>query len=233
MGTTVSYSKELSRYIAFTMLRGYDEVPGLEVAWCMSLLWHFLSFRASTRRPSSLASILSALSHFGTDAGYLLATSKYDSDSLTYRRIVRMKKELTLRHRAKFGGLVAGYGPNRCTPLGCAMVSLLFSAFGVVDKASFQTCPRAVRHNLWCNAMQHTRGMRFGHFIYRSYVMDSFDIDARDGTARLVTDWHRYSGKSRYCLKFAVFPKWSCMLYDLRAPDGTIVDSVSAATVSS
>ena len=231
-GSIVSYAKEWSRYLAYAVRNGFLTVPGLDESWCMTLLWHYLLFRSKTCRPSSIVSVLSALSHHGVTAGFLLPTSKFDSDSLGYKLIVRMRKQLALRHRARFGGLIAGYGPNRCTPLGSASVSLLFSACAVLDKESFQACSRVVRHNLWCSAMQHSRGMRYGHFIFRSYVISDFVVDGRDNTLRLSTDWHRYAGTSRYCLQFSSFPKWSCLYYDLRAQDGTVVDSVSAATIS-
>ena len=231
-GTQESYGKEWSRYLAFSIRHGFRDIPGTDIRWSMSLLWLFLQFRSATCRPSSIASVLSALSHIGTVSGFLLATSKHDSDSLTYRQIGKMKKELKLRHRAKFAGLIAGYGPSRSTPLSKSAVSLLFSAFGVVGEGTFRALPRSDRHNLWCSAVQHARGLRFGHFIDRSYAVSDFVVDARDGTLRLVTDWHRYAGRSRYCLQFAAFPKWSSLYYDLRTPDGAVVDSVSAATIS-
>ena len=56
-------------------------------------------------------------------------------------------------------------------------------------------------------------------------------IDASDSSLRLVTDWHRYSGRHRYCLEFPAFPKWQAQMYTLRDADGAVVDVVPAASV--
>ena len=79
--------------------------------------------------------------------------------------------------------------------------------------------------------MQHTAAMRFGAFPERAYTMDQFEQDPEDGSLRLVSDWHRYSGRRRHCLLFASFPRYQAQWYHLRTHDGRAVDKVSAATI--
>ena len=73
--------------------------------------------------------------------------------------------------------------------------------------------------------------MRFGHFRGRKYTRGSFLVDAVDSTLRLVTDWHRYSGRYRYCLEFPAFPKWKAQLYTIRDMEGRVVDVLAAASI--
>ena len=136
--TTVdAYFTEWSRYIHFANSRGYAIVPGRDAPWLHSLLWQYLLSRAETCKPTTVRSSISALAHFGAHSNQLLASTKFDADSVTYRRIVMMNKQIALDYKAKFGFDPALYGPNRCTPLGSRAVSMLLSAFGVVDEPSF------------------------------------------------------------------------------------------------
>ena len=229
--TLRTYSREWERYLAFVHRHGRDDEPGNEGPWDVLLLWHYLQYRATTCKPTSLRGVLSALGHFGGHRGQLLATSRFDSDSVMYRRICDMKNQLFIAYRARTGGDATALGPNRCTPLGCRAVSLLFNSFAVVDKASFGALSRSDRHHLVGCVMQHSCAMRFGHFPARAYVRDMFASDPDDGSFRLVTDWHRYSGRRKYCLSFQTAPRYRSRMYTLRDARGNDVDSVSAATV--
>ena len=79
--------------------------------------------------------------------------------------------------------------------------------------------------------MQHTGGMRFGHFPDRQYPLESFAIDAVDATIRLVTDWSRYAGRRQFCIEFPAAPRFRSMWYEIFAPNGDLIDSYPAATV--
>ena len=78
--------------------------------------------------------------------------------------------------------------------------------------------------------MQHTKGLRFGYFLWRNYTIDSFVLGA-DGTYRLSTDWHRYQGQRRYVLQFAAQPRWNCLRYSVCRPDRSVIASLTAADI--
>ena len=75
--------------------------------------------------------------------------------------------------------------------------------------------------------------MRYSHFLYRSYTTDQFTQDVSDGSFQLLTDWHRYAGRTRYCLRFKAFPVEPYLWYELRGVDGNVRDTVAAATIMS
>lgn len=227
--TAVTYNGEWERYVRFARSRGFEFIPGEHVPWDLALLWDYLRFRAASCKPQTVVSGLSALAHFGARFGHLLATSKHDSDSVTYRRLSMLKRQLAIDFHDLHGGVL--YGPNRCTPLGRRDVSLLLSAFGVNDKASFLRLQRRERHHLAITVMQHSAAMRFGHFPARAYVWQQFI--AENGCYRLMTDWHRYSGRHRYCLRFEQSPASRARWYRLRDTQGVVVADVSAATIMS
>ena len=225
--TMATYTSEWRRYISFATSVA-TKVPGRDVQWDPFLLWSYMRFRSRTCKPSTVISSLSALSHFGTTFGWVLPTTKYDGDALLHRQISRMKKQLSLN--APVGGHCS-FAPERSTPLGNGAVSLMLSAFAVKDERSFRALPREHRHHLFASVVQCNSGMRFGHFIHRRYTIDSFTRDVRDGSWRLVTDWHRYSGLHRYCLEFAAFPRWRAQRFDLYDGAGQVTDTISAATL--
>ena len=225
--TMATYTNEWRRYTTFAA-SVVTEVPGRDVQWDPFLLWAYMQSRSRTCKPSTVISSLSALAHFGTSYGWVLPTTKYDGDALLHRQIARMKKQLSLN--SPIGGHCS-YAPDRSTPLGKGAVSLMLSAFAVVDEHSFRSLPRKHRHNLFASVVQCNSGMRFGHFTQRRYTINSFVEDVNDGSWRLVTDWHRYSGLHRYCLEFAAFPKWQAQRFDLCGTDGEVVDTISAATL--
>ena len=63
--------------------------------------------------------------------------------------------------------------------------------------------------------------------------MDQFVVDKSDGSYVLMTDWHRYSGRQRYCLRFKAFPSEQYLWYELRDASGAVCDRISAATLIS
>lgn len=225
-----SYHIEWERYLRFVQRRGLTKVPGKEVPWDLALLSDYMEWRAKTCKPATLNSCFSVMAHFGALFGFLLPNSRDDDDSLSYRRLKNIKKQLAIDHVERSGGPDL---PSRCTPLGDEDISLLLSAFGVVDRSSFLRLPRRHRHHLAAAVMQHAKGMRYGHFLYRSYTVDQFRQDFKDSSLSLVTDWHRFAGRSRFCLRFQSFPVKDYLWYDLRAPDGTVVDRIAAATLLS
>ena len=223
-----SYYVEWERYLRFVKRRGLARVPGKDVPWDLALLSDYMEWRAKTCKPATLQSCFSIMAHFGTLFGFLLPNSRDDDDSLSYRRLKNIKKQLKLDHVERSGGAEL---PSRCTPLGKDDVSLLLSAFGVVDRRSFLRLPRRHRHHLFAAVMQHAQGMRYGHFLYRSYTIDQFMNDLKRGGYSLVTDWHRFEGRARFCLRFLSFPEKEWLWYELRDADGTVVDTIAAATL--
>ena len=121
-----------------------------------------------------------------------------------------MKKQLALDHVAKRGGAVDA--PNRCAPLlDKRCVEILFSCLCATSRAGFAGLRRAHRHYLAASIMQHAEGMRFGHFIYRQYKIADFQVDGRDGTLRIMADWHRFSGRGSGALLF-IFRSFSDLI---------------------
>lgn len=208
-----SYIQEWRQYLQFARrMWSTQSVPGKDAEWNAFLLWKYLLYRAEKCKPTTVFSALSALAHVGTLHGFVLPTQKWDGKPLFYRQVKNMKREISLRYRSKHGAGGATFDVKRSTPLGAQSVSLLLSHFRVYDEASFLQVPRLHRHHLVVSMMQHTCGMRFGHFLWRQYRVTSFVKDVH-GTFRLTTDWHRYSGRRSYCLEFARTPRWPCLRY--------------------
>ena len=113
--TLETYTQEWGKYTAFAVRRGYSLVPGRDAPWDLLLVYNYMLWRGETCKPTTLARIFSILTHFGTVSGFLLSNSRYDNDSLTYRRLKNMKKQLVLDFSARFGA--EALVPNRCTPL--------------------------------------------------------------------------------------------------------------------
>ena len=214
----------------FVQRRGATQVPGKDVPWDLALLSDYMEWRAKTCKPSTLNSCFSVLAHFGALFGFLLPNSRDDDDSLSYRRLKNIKKQLSIDHVERSGGAEL---PSRCTPLGHQDVSLLLSAYAVTGRDSFLALPRRHRHHLFGAVMQHAQGMRYGHFLYRSYGTDDFQREIHDGAFTLPTDWHRYEGRSRFVLRFRSFPDRRCLWYELRNSDGVVVDTIAAGTLMS
>ena len=226
--TKESYAAEWQQYVRFVQRVWGTRVPGKHEQWNPFLLWKYLCFRAQRCKPTTVFSCLSALAHFGTQRGHVLPTTKFDGDPLMYRQIKNMKRELSLRYCDKHG--TATFDVKRSTPLGNASVSLLLSAFHVWCEKAFLRLVRVDRHNIAVSTMQHTAGMRFGHFLSREYLISAFTQDA-NRSFRLLTDWHRYSGQRTYCLEFDVLPRWACLRYQVHAPDGTLRATITEANV--
>ena len=190
-----------------------------------------VAFSAFPCKPSSVSSCLSALTHFGHHCLFVLSTCKEDGNSLLHRDIAAMKREIALYYRAKKGIAVTTYDVDHSTPLGQLSVELILSALGVVSEEAFRDLRREDKHHIWASLVQHTVGMRFGHFLARDYKYQHFTV-ASDGAYRLVTDWHRYQGQRRYVLTFAVTPQWRCLWYNVTVTGGSVATTLTAATVT-
>ena len=149
--TLETYTQEWDKYTAFAVRRGYSLVPGRDAPWDLFLVYNYMLWRGETCKPTTLARIFSILTHFGTVSGFLLSNSRYDNDSLTYRRLKNMKKQLVLDFSARFGA--EALVPNRCTPLSKWTVSLLLSAFGAVCRGGFASLLR--RFRAWTGIIWH------------------------------------------------------------------------------
>ena len=228
--TKGSYAAEWLQYEKFVRRMWSAVVPGKHETWNAFVLWKYLCFRARRCKPTTVFSCLSALAHCGTMHGYVLPTNKFDGNPLMYRQIKNMKREISLRYSAEHGADGATFDVKQSTPLGNGTVALVLSAFSMASKRSFRRLRRADRHHIVASMMQHTCGMRFGHFLSREYRVTSFFQDA-NGSFRLLTDWHRYSGQRTYCLEFDVLPRWACLRYVVSARDGSTITTLTAATV--
>ena len=228
--TLDSYLGEWRLYVQFAeRLWSQTLVPGRDEQWNPFLLWKYLEYRAQRCKPTTVFSAVSALAHCGVMHGFVLPTTKFDGDPLFYKQIKNMKREISLRYRAAHPN-GATFNVKRATPIGANSVSLLLSHFQVVDQASFLRLPRRHRHHLVVSMMQHTCGMRFGHFMWRNYRVSAFTKDLH-GTFRLLTDWHRYSGQRSYCLEFALVPRWPCLRYPVFDESGGHKASLVTAQV--
>ena len=226
--TVATYTVEWERYERFVTRRGLGAVPGKHVPWDLALVAEFMEWRSRTCKPSTLARTFSILAHFGALFGFLLPNSRDDNDSLGYRRLRNIKKQLAIDHVRTSGEVLA---PTRCTPLARDGLEMIFQTLGVTSRRTFERLPRRHRHNLICSVMQHSKAMRYGHFLFRSYTWQQFSSNVNDGSMSLLTDWHRYSGRSKYCLRFQAFPQQDFLWYKLKDAGGNVVDKVAAATV--
>ena len=228
--TQESYATEWLKYEKFVRRKWGTTVPGKHERWNAFVLWKYMCFRARRCKPTTIFSCLSALAHCGVMHGFVLPTTKFDGHPLMYKQIKNMKREISLRYQAAHGAAGATFDVKQSAPLGNGTVSLLLSAFQVCAKRAFRRLRRADRHHIVASMMQHTCGMRFGHFLSRGYRITSFFKDA-NGSFRLMTDWHRYSGQRTYCLEFDVLPRWACLRYAVSAVDGTHLTTLTAAEV--
>ena len=224
-----SYAIKWRRYCRWAEATvGY--VPGKEAQWDAAVLWQYMQHRGRTCKPSTLTSIRTMLAHFSARFGYVLPTHKSDGNPALHRSIEAIKKQLAMDARVQ----QATGGPNayvdHCTALGQKTVGNILSSFQVFSKVSFRSLSRVDRHNVMLCVVQHAQGMRYGHFAERDYDMDAFVRDA-DGSYRLVTDWHRYSGKRMYCLEFLAEPRYKSQIYNLRGSSGAMRGAITAATI--
>ena len=227
--TLNTYRAEWSRYVHFAARLGYaPDIPGRDTPWTAFLLWRYLLFRSERCKPSTVFAGLSALAHFGHYHRHVLPTRKEDGNALLHRDIANMKREIAIYYCAKKGIQGLTYDVQHSTPLAKNAVELILSAFEVFDESRFQRLQRVDRHHIVASVLQHTKGMRFGHFLFRDYTVNSFVLGS-DGTYRLTTDWHRYQGQRRYVLEFAATPRWPCLRYQVRRLDLSVAASLTAA----
>ena len=147
-----------------------------------------------------------------------------------HRALERMRKQLNMDAHATAEQTGPTADIQHCVGLGKRTVGDIMSAYHAFSKAAFRVLPRIVRHNLVLNAVSHTGGMRYGHFPDRDYSIDAFVRDA-EGSYRLITDWHRYAGRRMYCIEFPAVPRYDAQIYELRWPDGSVFDTITAATI--
>lgn len=229
--TLATYAAEWSRYLQFAQRVGFTNgVPGRDGPWVPHLLWRFLLHRSEKCKPSTVFAGLSALAHFGHYHRQVLPTRKEDGNALLHRDIANMKREIALYYCSTRGITNLTYDVAHSTPLGRHEVELLLSAFQLVGRRQFQNLNRSDRHHVVASVLQHTKGMRFGHFLYRDYTVRSF-VRGADGAFRLTTDWHRYQGQRRYVLEFAAQPRWDCLRYNVRRKDLSIATTLTAAEI--
>ena len=229
--TLEDYEAEWNRYVQFASARR-DIVPGRDVPWELPLVWQYMQFRGRTCKPETIKQVLTKLAHFGARNKFILATNKFDGDAVSNRAIAKMKQQQVIDARAEAHDTSEVFeAVERSTPVGHRGVSTMLSAFRITNEERFNELNREDRHHIVASVMQHTGGMRFGHFRDRHYTVESFNTDARDGSLRLITDWARYSGRRMFSIEFSANPRFECMWYHLYAPSGDLIDTYPAATV--
>ena len=224
------YRKEWSLYCRWASQR-LSAVPGRDAPWDADVLYNYMLWRSKTCAPSTLASCFTMLAHFGVDTGHALPNSKYDGgDPILRKKISRIKRQLRIDHAEASRQRGVRHEVHHCTALGKGSVDLTLSAFGVRSEAAFNRLSRTDRHNVAITPLQHTAGMRFGHFLARSYAVDSF-VSGMDGSYHLITDWSRYSEGTKFCLLFAASPRYLCQVYEVASTNGEPTVTVTAADV--
>ena len=120
--------------------------------------------------------------------------------------------------------------PEDGMPVLAADIGNIFSAHAVTDFVSFMRQPRGTRHHLCNCCMQHTGGMRFGHFTNRAYRKSDFR-QLKDGSWQLTADWSKYPRGPAKVL-FPARPRWQTFRYLVRSRGQQTV-SITAAQVLS
>ena len=184
--TVDTYRSEWRQYLALARrLVGTSGLPGKDVPWNPYVLWRYMLMRSETCKPTTVNGCISALAHFGHRHRFVLPSTKWDGDPLLRRDILNMKREISILHKTNGGA--DRYDADHSTPLEGRSVGLILSALQVFDEKSFNALTRKHRHHLAITPMQHTKGMRFGHFIARRYTTKSFTRNV-EGCSRLYTD---------------------------------------------
>ena len=218
-----TYSAEWRKYYDFAYQRlGY--VPGEHEPWEVGILWQYMQWRATTCKPTTLASHLSKLAHAGVSHGHLLPLQKAEQPTLLYKQVKRMIRQLQLEYSAK----EASGSTGGSMPVGNAVITAMLRTFQAYFRGNFLALSRANRHHLVMCAMQHTAALRFGHFVHKRFRVKDITWLA-DGSAQLVTDWQRYPGKPPSTLRFPSRPHWRCQMY--RPKDRVNVWDITASTL--
>ena len=231
-GTMRTYLRVWHAYLTFARDQGYGgRIPGMRCAWDLVLLWKFMQHRARRCKTTTVVSALSALAHMGAMFNHLLATSRYDSDSLMYRKICKMRRQLKIDYALAHNELATAYGPDQCCPLAKGDVSLILSGFSVRSFSYFRKLSRYNRHHVVASVLQHSQGLRFGHFPARMYTWQAFVWSATKREFHLVTDWHRYSGTHRYHLHFPTRTDQLEIRYEVRSVRGKLLATLTPGIV--
>ena len=153
-----------------------------------------------------------------------------DHDSLSYRKICNLRAQLVLDYQHGRGrGQLAR--EVKSTPLGFHMVELMLSALRLYNFRAFDSLQHFDRHQVVASLLQHSAGMRFGHFAARMYEISAFAWSSASSEFVLSTDWHRYSGVHRYAIRFPAQPRRRALRYNVYTQDGKVVCTLTAAKV--
>ena len=165
------------------------------------------------------------LAHHGSRCGHILPVSKNEQPSLLYKDIVRMRRQLRLDAAEK----IAPDKRPKLSKVGLdnRSVTALLTAMGVTDSTSFYRLSDVHRQYVATAVMQHTAGMRFGHFVHRHYRPKDF-VRHDDGSWSLRTTWGRYAGVRHFTIRFPANPAWNCMRYHV--DDMTTITAAAVLT---
>ena len=171
IGSVVKYAQQWQHYCKFVTAT-QQHVPGRDGPWDSAIIWKYLRLLSKTCRPATITSKLSMLAHYGARCGHVLPVSKHEQPSLLYKRIVQMRKQLVLD--AASAVATDTRTPNAKLAIDNRSVVAILRRHAVTDAASFyRLCDQTQRYVL-LSVMQHTRGLRFGHFVHRQYKPKDF-----------------------------------------------------------
>ena len=166
----------------------------------------YLVYRSESCAPKTVLTILSKLAHKSIAYNHVLPLQKHDQPTILHKQVKRMVRELQLQYAQHAVTKLKG-----SSPLGCLSMTAMLRMFTVTSESSFNRLPRACRHHIAVSAMQHTAGLRFGHFIFRLYR--KIDLTWNRLGAKLLTNWQRYPGKTCAAIVFPFKPRWQCFEY--------------------
>jgi hypothetical protein len=224
-----AYRAEFGMYVAWVQ-KFQSVVPGRDAPWDATLLWRYLQFRSDRCKASSLMSAISMLAYFGPETGHVLPNDKCDGNTQLRKALDRIKKQLKIDAALEVTDELLLKSVQRSTPLDKGAVELTLATLEVTSEEKFARLGRVDRHNAVLTAVQHTAGMRFGHFVARKYTDASFRKDA-DGSRHLISDWGRFPSVRRFCIDFLARPRYRCQVYLVRNADGSVAATLTAATL--
>ena len=222
-----AYRAEFNTYVGW-VTKFQSVVPGRDSPWDATLLWRYLQFRSERCKVSTLMSAISMLAYFSPETGHVLPNDKCDGNPQLRRALDRIKKQLKIDAAQEVADESFIKSVQRSTPLDKGAVELALATLQVTSEERFARLNRVDRHNVVLTAVQHTAGMRFGHFLARQYTDASFRKDA-DGSRHLISDWGRFPSVRRFCLDFLARPRYACQVYIVRNVDGSVAATLTAA----
>lgn len=206
-------------------------MPGRDRKWTIETIGPYLRWRARSNCTASIAQIKSKLKHCGICFDYLLPTAKGEGPAKLRLQLALVSKELAKNERKRKRKAGVPTGPKRSLALGHVAVGLLFSAYGAVDRKSFQALPEKVRHYLVMCVCMHTGGMRF-QLVRELYQKATIRWSQPSAAFMMASDWDKMKRRvGMYTIKFPTRPKYDARTYQMYDSQGRTLRKFTAASV--